>query len=137
MLSLKDLYERRKETSAQVGAQTRTSGLGLLAISWALLTAHDQPLQAMTKRVPETVLLGIGIFGVLTVTFDLLQYVSATKAADRAIETAKKSESKEAQYDDQWFSWRAIAWMYHGKFIALSCGATLLLAAVILMFVRK
>lgn len=91
----------------------------------------------MAKRVPEALLLGVGFFGVLTIAFDLVQYVSATIAVDKVIDIAKDSSSKEAQYDDEWWSYRAISRMYHWKFVALSCGATLLLVAVMLMFVRK
>ena len=57
MLKLGDVYARKKEASAQVSTQTRTLAFGFLGISWALLTAHDDPLKSMVGHVPTFLLL--------------------------------------------------------------------------------
>ena len=135
--TLEELYERKKEVSGQVSAQTRTSALGLLAISWALLTAHDPPLRSLVEKVDRRFLLAIAVSAVAVIAMDLLQYVAATTATDAALKEARTADPPEANYNDDSFSYRAIGWMYRGKFVALAVGAVVLFGVFIRMFCAR
>src|SRR5579871_5142990 len=99
VLSLEKLIDRKKEASGLVSAQTRTLALGFLAISWALLTAHDEPLRTMALHVNRYLVLALALSGVLITAFDLLQYVAITRLAEKAVSTAEAASPQEGQYD--------------------------------------
>ena len=127
MATEKELLERQKEVSGQVSAQTRASALGLLAISWALLTAHDQPLQHMAAHVPQYEDLALSFLAVGVLVFDLLQYVFYTQNAVAAVKRAEDSPIKEAIYDYDAVSYKAARFCYYAKFVVLVVAAGLLL----------
>ncbi len=132
MATEKEISERRKEVSGQVSAQTRAPALGLLAISWALLTAHDEPLKAMAMHPNRNAILAMSFVAASILAFDLLQYVAYTNVADKALKKAEQSVSREALYDEDWV-YRAAGWLYHAKFYLLTAGALLLLYVMITM----
>lgn len=135
MATQKDLLERQKEVSGQVSAQTRTSALGLLAISWALLTAHDQPLEAMAAHVPQYQKLALAVLGMFVLVFDMLQYVSATKDVGKALAKAEKDPNKEADYDYDAFTYKAILRCYRLKFSVLTIAGILLALIFMQLFI--
>ena len=67
MPEIQKLFDRKKEASGQVSAQTRVAGLGLLAAGWALLTAHDEPLHSMSLKVNRNADLGLVALGFLII----------------------------------------------------------------------
>lgn len=123
MPTLDQIKDRKKEVSGQVSAQTRTTALGLLAISWALLTAHDEPLKTMAAHANRYSVLGLGVSAAVILALDLLQYVAYTKLADDALKLAEKSQDKCACYDDKSKAFRFGAYLYHGKFLVLAVAA--------------
>jgi hypothetical protein len=134
MLKLADIYARKKEASGQVSSQTRSLALGFLAITWALLTAHDQPLQAMASHVNRYIVLVFATVAILVLVCDLLQYVAITNFTDKAYKTAAKATPQEGQYDEKSVAYRAQAFLYKAKFYLLSADAFLLLLILGLLF---
>lgn len=59
------ILDRKKEASGQVSAQTRAYALGMMAISWALLTAHDEPLKSMAAHASRYLMLSMSVVGML------------------------------------------------------------------------
>jgi hypothetical protein len=134
MLKLADIYARKKEASGQVSSQTRSLALGFLAITWALLTAHDQPLQAMASHVNRYIVLVFATVAILVLACDLLQYVAITSFTDEAYKAAEKATPQEGQYDQTSVAYRAQAFLYRAKFYLLSADAVLLLLILGLLF---
>jgi hypothetical protein len=126
MVSLEKLLDRKKEASGLASAQIRTLALGFLAISWALLTAHDEPLRTMSSHVNRYLLLGLAVSGVLATAFDVFQYVAVTVMAGKAAEEAEAAASKTAQYDKDSFAWKAQAWFFRAKFVVVVIGSAIL-----------
>jgi hypothetical protein len=134
MATVQQILDRLKEVSGQVSAQTRTLALGFLGISWALLTAHDEPLRTMALHVNRLLILALACFAILVIAFDLLQYVAATAVADEAFDRAEKSEEQEALFLRDSFAYQAQAFLYHSKFCLLAVGALLLAIIFIGLF---
>jgi hypothetical protein len=126
MLSLDKLLDRKKEASGLVSAQIRTLALGFIAISWTLLTAHDEPLKTMSSHVNRYFVLFLAASGVLVMAFDLLQYVAVTAMADKAARLAEAAPSEQAQYDSGSIAYKAQAFFFWSKFVILAVGAILL-----------
>ena len=127
MPTLGELRERKKEVSGQVSAQTRTSALGLLAVSWGLLTAHDEPLKTMAARVSHAALWGMAVVAFLVLACDLLQYVASTAVANEALHRAEESADQKALYDTSSFAYKVADLLYFTKFGFLLVGAFLLI----------
>jgi hypothetical protein len=137
MLTLQEIHARKKEASGQVSTQTRSLALGFLAISWALLTVHDEPLRTMAANVNRNLVLALAAGAVLVLAFDLLQYVSIVSMNNQAAELAEKSEAQTAQYDKKWFVYRAQAVLYFTKFGTLLLTSILLIVIFILLFLPR
>ena len=136
MATEKELLERQKEVSGQVSAQTRTSALGLLAISWALLTAHEPPLQGMALRAPQFEVLTLSALAVGVLICDMLQYVFYTQNAIVAVREAECSPTKEADFNYDAVSYKAGRFCYYLKFIVLVAAVLLLFAIFGQLFIR-
>lgn len=134
MLSLEKLLDRKKEASGLVSAQIRTLALGFLAISWTLLTAHDEPLKTMSSHVNRYLVLGLAVSGVLVMAFDLLQYVAITTMAGNAASRAEAATSQKAQYDNGSIAYKAQALFFWSKFAILAVGAVLLATIFFYLF---
>ncbi len=134
MATLQQILDRKKDVSGQVSTQTRTLALGMLAISWALLTVHDDPLRTMALNVSRFWMLSLAVCAVLVIAFDLLQYVAATKVAEKAIKAAEAASTKTALFDDTTLAYKAQAFLYHAKFYVLVAGAVLLMIIFIELF---
>jgi hypothetical protein len=134
MPELQEINARRKEASGQVSTQTRSLTLGFLAICWALLTAHDEPLKSMAANVNQKLILALTAVSVLVLVCDLLQYRFLTRMVEDAESRAEKSETKAAKYDDCSFAYKAQAFFYHSKFWTLAVGSVLALGVFILLF---
>jgi len=137
MPKLEEIWARKKEASAQVSAQTRAMALGFLAVAWALLTAHDQPLRSMAEQIPSYLLLVLAAVSVLVLVLDMLQYVAITKMAeDTYLKAEKENQTNDVLYDPQSRAYKAQALFYHAKFYALSAAAAVLLAIFVLLFLQ-
>ena len=131
MPTLPEIYARKKEASGQVSAQTRSLALGLLALTWVLLTAHDEPLRSMAANVNPYLILWLAAISILVIMCDLLQYVAITSMANAAYKRAEASQAKMSQYDNKSFAYKAQATLYYAKFWILAVGAILLLVIFI------
>ena len=129
MPTLEKLLERRKEVSSQVSAQARALSLGLLAVSWAFLTAHDEPLKGLVSRMPTYMVVAVGGFAALALVSDLLQYVWYTRVADEAVKKAEKTQDGTAQYYGTWY-YKAARAMYFVKYWLLVIGSAVLAITV-------
>jgi hypothetical protein len=85
MPAYEKIYDRKKEASAQVSTLTRNLALGFIGVSWALLTAHDEPLHSMAGNVGQYRLLSLAAISVVIIACDLLQYVAITSMAENSV----------------------------------------------------
>lgn len=115
MLKQEEIYARKKEASGLVSTQARSLALGFLAIAWALLTAHDEPLRSMAANVNQDLILASALCSVLVLGLDILQYIAVTSFAERAYKLAGKKSNKEGQYDEKSFAYKAHAFFYFAK----------------------
>lgn len=127
MVTLQQMFDRKKEVSAQVSTQVRTAGLSFIAISWALLTAHDEPLKTMCLRINRYAELGLAFVGFLILACDLLQYVATVRFVDAAIGRAEKTASQKGLYDADSRAYKANGFFYRSKFRLLIAGTLLLI----------
>jgi hypothetical protein len=134
MVPLAALRTRKKEASGQVSTLTRTLALGELALSWAFLTVHEDPLKWMVKHVPSFLILALTAATLLVIAFDLLQYVAITKMADDAINRTEGLKAQEGQYNANSLAYQAQKFCYKTKFGMLLIASALLLVIFILLF---
>jgi NADH:ubiquinone oxidoreductase subunit 3 (subunit A) len=134
MLKLSDIYARKKEASGQVSTQTRGLALGFVAIAWALLTAHDEPLRSMTIHVSRYLILLFAVCAVLVLICDLLQYVAITSFVEDAYDEAEKRTPQEGEYDSSSRAYRVHAILYKTKFWLLGIAFSLLVIIVGFLF---
>jgi hypothetical protein len=120
MPELKDIYARKKEASGQVSTQTRTLALGMLAISWALLTVHDEPLKTMATHIHQRWILSLAVVSVFVIVCDMFQYVAITSMAGEALARAEKAKLTETTYEEKLFAYKAQNYLYFGKFWILA-----------------
>lgn len=135
MLKYNEIYARKKEASGQVSTQTRSLALGYLAIAWALLTVHDDPLKSMVAHLNRYMILGLAAISVVVIIADLFQYVAITSMAGVALKKAAEAPDRKAQYDEDSFAYCSQAFLYHAKFWILGVGGILLGIIFILLFV--
>ena len=134
MVPLEKILERKKDVSGQISAQTRTLALGMLAISWALLTVHDDPLRTMAAHVGRPLLLAFAVCSVLVIVFDLFQYVAGNQVVDSAIKAAETSPKGEAQYNAGSLAYKAQALLFWGKVVFLAGAAVMLTVIFVRLF---
>lgn len=136
MPKLEEIYARKKEASGQVSTQTRTLAFGFLAIAWALLTVHDDPLRSMTANVSRGLILALAIISVLVLVLDMLQYVAITRMAESTYRQAEKAGRTDGiLYDEESCAYQAQAILYHMKFWVLGSGA-LILAVIFVLLIK-
>jgi hypothetical protein len=133
MPTLKDINARKEEASGQVSTLTRSLALGYIAISWTLLTAHEEPLRAMVMNVHRYLILGLTICSVLFLACDLLQYVAITNMAEKASHEALLVDPPQIDQYDKTYN-LAQSLLYRAKFWIIALGAVLLIAIFILLF---
>lgn len=134
MATLQEILDRKREVSGQVSAQTRALALGMLAISWALLTTPYEPLLSMASHVSRPLILGLAVVAVLVLVMDLLQYVAATSVAEKATQDAEKSAQLTAAYDSSSFVYRAQAFLYYCKFVLLIVAGVMMAVIFVELF---
>jgi len=134
MPELKEIYDRKKETSGQVSTLTRSLALAFIGVAWTLLTVHDDPLRSMAANVSKYLVLILAATSVLVLICDLLQYVAATNVSDDALRRAEKAPDHRALYEDSSRAYKAQRCLYFAKFYILSAGALVLLVIFILLF---
>ncbi len=134
MATLQEILDRKREVSGQVSAQTRALALGMLAISWALLTTPYEPLLSMASHVSRPLILGLAVVAVLVLVMDLLQYVAATSVAEKATQDAEKSAQLTAAYDSSSLAYRAQAFLYYAKFVLLIVAGVMMAVIFVELF---
>ncbi len=136
MPNLQQITDRLKKVSGQVSSQIRASALGLLGISWVLLTAHKDPLQSMVRHVSHRWFIAIAIIATTVLALDLLQYIAYTMSADEALDRASNTPTKEAPYAFHARASRAGDWLYKAKVVTLFAGGILLVVVFCLLLVH-
>lgn len=135
MPKLEEIYARKKEASAQVSTQGRTLAVGYIAFSWALLTAHDDPLKTMAGHVPAWMTLTLAIVSVLMLIVDMLQYVAITNMAESTYRMAESEGKTEGLYDPKSCAYKAQAFFYKFKFFVLIVASVWLGVIFAILFV--
>ncbi|MBJ6980377.1 hypothetical protein [Luteimonas sp. MC1572] len=128
MPSLDDAKKKLDELSAQVSTIVRTVAAGVLAIVWLFLSG-DSDSPPLLSAVPAWLMALIALLAISSITFDLLQYVTAYEQVSKARTAAKKAGLQEVDYSDSplkdW-RYRFYAWKYY----AAIASAVLLIASV-------
>lgn len=126
MVTLEQMFSEKKEVSAQVSTQVRTAGVSFIAVSWALLTAHDDTLKKMSANVNHLAVLFLAAVGFSILACDLLQYVATVRFTDSAIRSAKNANPPEGLYDSDSWAYKANGLFFKSKFYLLVLGAATL-----------
>jgi hypothetical protein len=118
------------EASNQLSTQCRTLSLGILALSWAMLTSKDSPLREGAKSLSPALkwnLVGIEAAVILVLAIDAWHYVLALHVEDKA--RTKIGDNPTVMYDkDVWYVLAKRA--FWSKLIAL--GATAIWFVIVL-----
>jgi hypothetical protein len=135
MPKLEEVYARKKEASSQVSTQTRTLAFGFLAIAWALLTVHDDPLKSMAANVSRYWILVLAAISVIVLALDMFQYVALTRMAESTYRKAEDAgQTENVVYDPESCAYKAQAFFYHAKFWVLGAGSIVLIIVFFLLF---
>lgn len=128
-LTLEELNQQLDAYSDRVSTQLRTINLGVLGITWLLLSKqHD--LTEIASRIPQRGLLCIALACIMTLGFDILQYRFAERAVEDTFDRAEKSASKKAAYYADSLAYRAQNWCYRLKVTITGLNALALIALV-------
>ncbi len=134
MPKLDEIYARKKEASGQVSTQTRTLAFGFLAIAWALLTVHDEPLRSMAANVNRYWILGLALTSIIVLALDMFQYIAVTRMAESTYRKAEAAgQTTDILYDKESCAYKAQAFFYHSKFWFLGLGSVLLAVIFVLL----
>ena len=128
MPSISQLEATVKESTGQVSTLTRSLALGYLAVCWALLTAHDEPLHSMAANVNRYYVLALAACSVLFLTCDLFQYFATARSAEEAVSRAKAVNPAQADLNQKSFAYRSQVVMFFSKFVLAVLGGLLLIA---------
>jgi uncharacterized membrane protein YjjP (DUF1212 family) len=128
MATLDDAKKKLDELSAQVSTIVRTVAAGVLAIVWIFLSG-DADSPPLLSAVPAWLLAFIALLAISSITFDLLQYVTAYEQVSKARTAAKSAGLKEVDYSDTPLKeWRYR--FYKWKYYAAIASAILLIGSV-------
>ena len=128
MPNLDDAKKKLDELSAQVSTIVRTVAAGVLAIVWLFLSGNeDSP--PLLSAVPAWLMAVIALLAISSITFDLLQYVTAYEQVSRARTAAKDAGLKEVDYSASPLKdWRYR--FYEWKYYAAVASAVLLIGSL-------
>lgn len=99
MPTLNVILDDKRAATVQVSSQTRSIALGMIAISWAMITAHDAPLSVLVASVPLPLIIGPAAFSILGLVCDFFQYIFQTAVITSAENIAIKTHTQEAGYN--------------------------------------
>lgn len=99
MASRQQAADKKKDLSGQISTLIRTLSLSVLAVAWLFLSGtKDAPL--IVQLVPKSQMMVIGALCVLSVGFDLVQYIAGYLQVTGDYKRAKESNSNEVIYSD-------------------------------------
>jgi hypothetical protein len=110
--------------SDRLSTQVRQLALGTLALVWALFVGNEK----LSVSIDEVWLIRIGFLAILTMAFDLFQYIAAFAASRRAWENLRKGG--DGKYSRRWISRRLRSGFFYAKLAA--CLLTVVLLLVVL-----
>ena len=123
-----EIIKRRSEFSGQLSTQCRALSAGILAFTWALMTAKDGPVKEPGNLVGSRATLnlgGIALLVILVLTADAVQYYAALRVENRCLEKMGSNDS--AMYDqDLSYSVQRVA--FGAKLVGLAIAVLWLLA---------
>jgi len=132
MLTIAEIRQRKREASGFASTQIRSLALAFIAVSWALLSAHDEPLKTMmavlNKHVANRYLvLSLAGIGFLITTFDLLQYLAIVWMTTTAERIADASPLKQGQIKKNSVAYKSQSAFFWAKASLIPIGGCLLL----------
>lgn len=129
MPSLDDAKKKLDELSAQVSTIVRTVAAGVLAIVWLFLSG-DSNSAPLLSAVPAWLMVIVALLAIISITFDLMQYVTAYEQVRKARTAAKNAGLTEVTYssDSPQKVWRYR--FYRWKYCAAILAAVLLVVSV-------
>jgi hypothetical protein len=128
-LSLDDLAKELDTYSTAISTQLRTINLGVLGLTWLLLLRAGD-VSKLAQQLPARALLGIAVTSLLALVFDLVQYLLAESAVNRAYDNAARSESRTAAYDEKWLAYRGARRCHELKLIMTLSAASVLIGVL-------
>lgn len=131
MATEKDILDDLKAVSGKISDLIRTVGLAIIAFVWLLVVGgKDAPI--MPKPLNRNELILAGLFALLAMGADYLQYLAGYFSSKQAHATGK---SGEYAYKKTWLSYRFRRWFFAIKQILLLVGFALLVHSIIGAFV--
>jgi hypothetical protein len=101
---INDVVSELQFISDRISTQVRTVGLGLLAITWAILVGESAFLRKLSEGLGRK-LLFIGILCIAALLLDFLQYVIGYAYVDGVLKRAESQDLKEIDYDTHNILW--------------------------------
>ncbi len=126
----KDVLDELHTLSDKISSQTRSIGLGLIAVVWALITG-SKDVPPVVEAGKRHVLLIILLLSIVALLVDYLQYVSGYLNDLRLVRKAEMRREEAIVFHKSGFLYRFRAWCFVGKQITI-LSAVVLLAVVLL-----
>lgn len=122
------VMDERRNVTSRISDMCRFVGFGLLAVFYGIKAGTGDFADAMQAK--DSLLLAVGIFGVLTILLDYLQYLFAYVAVEDAL--TRKAEGY--TYDDRSCSYKAWVAFFWMKQAAVGIGVIILFWLILASF---
>ena len=107
------------DCSAKISDQSRTISFAVLALVWVFIAAKEKP--DLPSPPTQWIILLAGVFCIVSLLFDYLQYLCGYLSSNRLLEIAdKEKKTTELEYDYKWWQYQLRTWMFYLKQIFLS-----------------
>jgi hypothetical protein len=122
---LKVILDDLNFATDKLSDQTRQVSFGVLAVVWALLVGDARNRAAVDQKA----LLVVTAIAIGALIADLLQYLAAFAASERAKKNLQPTSAH--PYDDRWLSYRLRTWMFFTKIVLALAAAAVLIASLV------
>lgn len=103
----------------KLSSQTRTTAIGVLALTWGLLIGDSPAAKAISVQLKPGLLL-LGAASVCVLFFDFLQYVAGYLATKSVFEDLERRKAQEkGEYDYEKLSYRLRKFFFTAKQVVL------------------
>jgi len=120
----KDVLAEKRHVTGKISDNCRFIGFGLLAVYYAIMSGAGTSFGASLRLEHPYAVQLIGMSGVLTILFDYLQFLFASRSVDQAL---KRSDNS---YNSKSLAYKARSSFYYAKQWSTFIGAATLVYIV-------
>lgn len=121
------VLSEKASVSSRISDLSRYIGFGLVAVVYTILTAKPGALSESYSQYTD-LLLWAGLFGVLTIVLDYLQYLGGYFSVGQAL----KNKEGGYRYPSETFAYKFRSFAFWAKQFTTFVGTTLLMIAMVL-----